>query len=199
MSDFHNVRIAEFVSLQAEGGPAFVTLINNHLSGQEKRKSVMSQARRRYYLKECYLSTEQYQELLAFFHARKGKYHSFRYLDYFDYKVNKVNLQHGRIDLHNFQLGKLYDDNFTPIYRPISLPIANSLEIFRNNEPMEDFILNEESGIVTFDFDIGEDEVIYANFEFDVRVRFNNDLITTYLDQQGKIIIKELELVEVLP
>ena len=78
--------------------------------------------------------------------------------------------------LSNFQLRKQYISGNTTVNRPVTKPVEDSYSIFIDGiEQVEavDYTLDTTTGVITFNTAPANNEVITANFEFDIPVRFD--------------------------
>ena len=86
LSSFHDVRFPTAVSFGATGGPERRNEIVALTSGREKRNARFAQSRRRYDAGTGVRSLADLHDVLAFFEARRGSLHGFRFRDPFDMK-----------------------------------------------------------------------------------------------------------------
>jgi len=70
---------------------------------------------------------------------------------------------------------KRYGADFDPYLRPITKPVAASVEVAVDGAPTTAFALDDLTGIVTFEAAPAAAAVLTARFEFDVPVRFDTD------------------------
>ncbi|MCB1420196.1 MAG: TIGR02217 family protein, partial [Notoacmeibacter sp.] len=85
MTAFHDVRFPVSLGFGATGGPERRNEIVTLTSGREKRNQRLAHARRRYDAGTGMRSLEDLQLLAAFFEARRGSLHAFRFRDPFDW------------------------------------------------------------------------------------------------------------------
>ena len=83
---FHDVLFPPEVSYSSSGGPKFKTTIFSADSGYEQRNIDWSQVRCEYDVSYGIKSSDQIEEIQAFFMARMGRAYGFRYKDWGDYK-----------------------------------------------------------------------------------------------------------------
>ena len=103
---FVEVQFPSDISYGATGGPMFLTDVVATVSGHEQRNSKWSQARARYNVASGVKTETQWQALIAFFRARRGKAVGFRFKDWGDFKaVNQPLLSLGGTQ---YQLVKQY-------------------------------------------------------------------------------------------
>ncbi len=70
--NFHDIRMPEFIETFAVGKPEFATSCAMTLSGREVRNLDREYARQRYLIKNCRLSSFEFEQFSSFFRARRG-------------------------------------------------------------------------------------------------------------------------------
>ena len=83
---FHEVRFPDNISRGARGGPERRTQIVELASGDEERNASWANSRRRYDVAYGIRRADDLAAVVAFFEARNGRLHGFRYKDWADYK-----------------------------------------------------------------------------------------------------------------
>ncbi len=186
---FHEVRFPASLSFGALGGPERRTEIVTLANGHEERNTPWKHSRRRYDAGVGVKSLDDLQELIAFFEARSGQLHGFRWKDWFDNKsclpsksVSCWDQQIGTGDgaTTAYQLSKAYLSGGMRYDRPISKPVSGSVRIGVDGDEIAEgngWSVDTTSGIVTFDVAPANGVTISAGFEFDVPVRFETDAI----------------------
>jgi uncharacterized protein (TIGR02217 family) len=86
LASFHDVLFPLGVSFGATGGPERRNEIISLTSGREKRNSRFAKSRRHYDAGTGLRSLDDLQEVIAFFEARRGSLHAFRFRDPFEMK-----------------------------------------------------------------------------------------------------------------
>jgi uncharacterized protein (TIGR02217 family) len=196
---FHPIRFPLDVALGARGGPERATDIVTLRSGREERNSRWAQSRRRYNAGYGVKSRADMQAVLAFFEERRGRFHSFRWRDALDHSSNGPQpLGTGDGETVAFQLSKTYGASFDPYVRPITKPVAGTVTITVDGEATIAFVVNEASGIVTFDAPPADGAALLAQFEFDVPVRFDTDRLDIELSSFDAADAPAVPLIEVL-
>ena len=187
---FHEIRFPLSISLGASGGPERRTEIVTLGSGREERNSPWALSRRRFNAGLGLRRLDDIHELIAFFEARHGRLHGFRWKDRADWKsiapsaaVSALDQALGTGDGTQtvFQLVKTYSSGGASYTREIVKPVAGSIRIAVAGAPVEegtDFTADHTTGLVTFASPPASGAAITAGFEFDVPVRFDTD----YLD-----------------
>lgn len=188
---FHNVRFPSNLSYGSTGGPERLTEIVTLANGFEERNSPWAHARRRYDAGFGLRSLDDLEQLLAFFEARRGQLHAFRWKDWTDYKSCGLGANTSPLDQRigvgdgvqtQFQLTKRYASGAEVYLRPIRKPVLNTVYVALGHDPkveFQEFTVDAETGIVTFLIapDIGAE--VSAGFEFDVPARFDTDRLQT--------------------
>jgi uncharacterized protein (TIGR02217 family) len=186
---FHNIRFPVDLSFGSLGGPERRTEIVALANGHEERNTPWSQARRRYDAGLGMRALDDLERLIAFFEARAGMLHAFRWKDWADYRSAPASapilptdqpIGTGDGVTRVFQLAKTYRSGPHLARRLITKPVAGSVCIALGGMEQEvdlDWSLDELTGLVSFDTPPGPGVAVSAGFEFDVPVRFDTDLI----------------------
>lgn len=173
---FHNIRFPLDVALGARGGPERATDIVTLQSGREERNQRWAQSRRRYNAGYGIKSRADMAAVLDFFEERRGRFHSFLWRDGLDHSSNgQQPLGTGDGATTAFQLIKRYGASFDPYDRPITKPLADTVEVFVDGVATDAFDVDPLTGIVAFHVAPAAGAVLTASFEFDVPVRFDVD------------------------
>jgi uncharacterized protein (TIGR02217 family) len=211
LSSFHDVRFPLGVSFGATGGPERLNEIVSLTSGREKRNARFSQSRRHYDAGTGVRSLSDLHDVLAFFEARRGSLHAFRFRDPFDMKscrpeetvaVSDQALGTGDGARTRFGLTKTYGEGDDAYQRLIARPAPETLRV------AVDGLEKVSPADWSFDFATGEvvfapgsipgagDEVT-AGYEFDVPVRFDTERIAVSLTAFKAGQIPSIPLIEV--
>jgi len=186
---FHEVRFPANLSFGSLGGPERRTEIVTLANGHEERNTPWSQSRRRYDAGLGLRSLDDVEALIAFFEARQGMLHGFRWKDWADFKSSLASREVSSLDqsLGNgdgvrrvFQLAKTYRSGGMVARREIAKPVAGSVRVaVAGVEQPEELAWEVDpfSGLITFADAPAVAAEITAGFEFDVPVRFDTDLI----------------------
>lgn len=188
---FHEIRFPTSVSFGSLGGPERLTEIVTLANGFEERNTPWEHSRRRYDAGLGLRSLDDVDALLAFFEARRGRLHAFRWKDWSDYKSCRPSQDISPLDQRIgvgdgvtmvFQLSRLYASGDASYLRPILKPVAGMVRAAVAYDPKvegEEFVVDVTSGQITFAVapDIGT--IVSAGFEYDVPARFDTDRIQT--------------------
>lgn len=188
---FHEVRFPASLSFGSVGGPERRTEIVTLANGFEERNSPWLHSRRRYDAGLGLRSLNDVETLIAFFEARAGQLHGFRWKDWSDYKscapLSTPTHEDQLIGIGDgvttvFQLQKTYLSGLQSYTRPIAKPVLGTVLIAVAGDPKVEsleFSVNVETGDVTFVLAPDLGTRVTAGFEFDVPVRFDADAIQT--------------------
>lgn len=186
---FHEIRFPANLSFGSVGGPERRTEIVTLANGFEERNTPWAQSRRRYDAGLGLRSLDDVAQLVAFFEARLGQLHGFRWKDWADYKSCQPSgrvteedqlLGHGDGVKRAFQLRKAYASGGQVQWRVITKPVAGSVVVSLGERPMVESLAWEvevETGMILFADPVPEGVEVRAGFEFDVPVRFDTDRI----------------------
>lgn len=188
---FHEIRFPANLSFGSAGGPERRTEIVSLANGFEERNTPWAHSRRRYDAGVGLRSLNDVETLIAFFEARAGQLHGFRWKDWSDCKScpplstpshedQLVGIGDGETTV--FQLQKTYVSGLQSYTRPIRKPVLGSVVVaIAADVKIEglEFTANPETGEVSFALPPDLGTRITAGFEFDVPVRFDTDSIQT--------------------
>ncbi len=195
MSAFHDVRLPLRFALGAMGGIERRTQIVALASGRETRNGVWAGSKRSWDLAGAVQRTKDVAALTAFFEARGGRLHGFRFRDPLDHAATGGVLGAGDGEMTGFQLVKRVGE----AARPITKPVDGSVRVFRDGVGVTSgWQVDLQSGFVTFETAPGAGEIISADFTFDVPVRFDTDRLETRLDGFGTASLVSVPLIEII-
>ena len=189
---FVEVQFPSDISYGATGGPMFLTDVVATVSGHEQRNSKWSQARARYNVASGVKTETQWQALIAFFRARRGKAVGFRFKDWGDFKaVNQPLLSLGGTQ---YQLVKQYVSGAAVSERIITKPVAGTVKLYRNSLlQASGWSIDTTTGIITTSLT----GTLTVDFDFDVPVRFDTDELALSLDSFNAGSWNNIPLIEV--
>lgn len=208
---FHEVRFPVEIAFGSSGGPERRTEIVTLGSGFEERNSPWAESRRRYNAGYGVRSLNDLHAVMAFFEARHGRLHGFRWKDRADDRSSppqtaiaagdqQIGIGDGVITA--FQLVKAYTSGGISYTRTIKKPVTGSVRIAVDGlEKTETthFTVDTTTGTVTFTPGNipGASAVITAGFEFDVPVRFDADFLEINLAAFDAGDIPSIPIVEI--
>ncbi|WP_420344649.1 phage distal tail protein, Rcc01695 family [Paenirhodobacter sp.] len=184
---FHEVRFPASLSFGSVGGPERRTEIVTMANGFEERNSPWAHSRRRYDAGVGLRSLDDVERLIAFFEARGGQLHGFRWKDWADFKScpasREVDFEDQVIGIGDgvktqFQLVKSYRSGGVEYVRPIKKPVEGTIQVgLQGSHRMETvhYSVDFQNGVVSFVSPPAAGARITAGFEFDVPVRFDTD------------------------
>lgn len=186
---FHEVRFPANLSFGSVGGPERRTEIVSLQSGFEERNTPWAHSRRRYDAGVGLRSLDDVEALLAFFEARQGQLHGFRWKDWSDFRSCLASRSPGPLDqllgigdgqTATFSLQKTYRSGEHEYVRPIRKPVAGTVRVAVADDPKVEgleFTVDVSTGVITFEVPPPPGTRVTAGFEFDVPVRFDTDRI----------------------
>ena len=203
---FHEVRFPDNISRGARGGPERRTQVVELASGDEERNASWANSRRRYDVAYGIRRADDLAAVVAFFEARNGRLHGFRYKDWADYKsalpsqaitATDQQIGTGTGSLQTFQLAKRYTSGAQTWVRTITKPVAGTMRVALGMvEQMSGWTVDNTTGVVTFTTAPANGVAVRAGFEFDVPVRFDSDTLDVTLDFERLGSITAIPLLE---
>lgn len=206
---FHEIRFPAPLSIGSSGGPERRTEIVTLSNGFEERNSPWAGSRRRYDAGLGVRSLDDLAEVIAFFEARHGQLHAFRWKDWTDYKSCQPSRQPSALDQRIgtgdgarrvFALSKSYSSGSQAYDRVIAKPVDETVLVAVAGVALTygvDFSVNHETGEVSFVTAPTAGADVTAGYEFDVPVRFDTDRIATSLSGFAAGDIPSIPVVEV--
>ncbi len=208
MPTFHDVRFPLDVSRRAEAVVSRRTEVVALASGHERRNSRWADARRRWQVGYGIKTLDDLHAVIAFFEARRGRLHAFRFRDFADYKscapqatpsATDQQIDTGDGATTTFRLIKRYGDAAAEHTRRITRPVPGTVLVAIDGTPQTSgWTLNADTGEITFATAPAAGAVITAGFEFDVPARFEADELRLDLSAFQAGIAPDIEIIEVL-
>lgn len=206
---FHDTRFPANLSFGAVGGPERRTEIVALASGFEERNTPWAHPRRRYDAGMGLRSLDDLAQVVAFFEARAGQLHAFRWKDWSDYKSclpsaapafgdQQIGIGDGQ--RRSFALSKAYVSGAARYDRPITRPVTGTVRAGIAGDEMfadANFSVDHASGTVTFVEPPAVGASVTAGFEFDVPVRFDTDRIMVSVSSFQAGQVPDIPVVEV--
>ncbi len=183
---FHEVRFPLPVALGAGGGPEWRTEIVALGSGHEERNSPWRASRRRYDAGLGLRTLDDLHEAIAFFEARRGRLHGFRWRDPVDFQTAPPSRAPTATDQAlgvgdgartRFELVKTYASGGARTERRIRKPVAGSALVAIGGAALAPaaFALDALDGAIVLAAAPPPGAAVTAGFCFDVPVRFDVD------------------------
>ena len=197
---FNNIRFPDDISTEFKKIINFNTEINTSKNLNEQRIKLLDYCYNVYEIDYKNLTSKNLEKIISFFSLVKGRYSSFRFKDWLDYKVSDQIIGIYS-DSNEFQLIKNYsiDSSHNQIYtRTITKPVEDTVKVYVNNIENDNFTIDNATGILTIKSKLSEGDIITASFEFDVHVRFFSDELVIKNITKNISKIEELKLIEIL-
>lgn len=210
MAAFHEVLFPLSLAMGAAGGPERRTEIVTLANGREERNSPWSGSRRRWNAGVGVRSLDDLHLLLAFFEARKGRLHGFRWRDPVDWKSCAPSQTPSSIDMPLgvgdgartvFPLIKRYESGGVWSDRAIVKPVSGTVRVaVDGSELVEEagFTIDHATGLVALASAPGESVSVSAGFEFDTPVRFDADRLELSFEAFGAGAAPDAPVIEIL-
>jgi uncharacterized protein (TIGR02217 family) len=204
---FHEVRFPASLSVGALGGPERRTEIVTLANGFEERNTPWAESRRRYDAGLGLRSPDDLEALIAFFEARSGQLHGFRWKDWSDFRSGQPSREVTPGDQElgtgdgmrtGFSLRKAYVSGAQIHLRPIRKPVPGSVMVALDGVAQPSgWSLEQTVGIVAFESPPPPGCVVTAGFEFDVPVRFDTDRLQISMASFGAGELPRVPVVEI--
>lgn len=203
---FHDVQLPTRISAGAKGGPGFKTTVLQLANGLEKRNIDWSVARQRWDVAYGLNDQTDYQELLTFFYARRGRAHSFRFKDWSDYALAEQTIGQNDGSTTDFQIYKRYTNGGVNFDRNLTKIVSGSVTVKVNSVTIAegggagDYAIDLTTGIITLGATLaaasGQDVDVAC--EFDVPVRFDIDRIEVEMKWEQLASVGGIPVLEVV-
>jgi uncharacterized protein (TIGR02217 family) len=195
--NFHNIRLPKFIEILSTCSTEFNTYCINTISGRETRRQNKEYARQKYIIKNPIFNMNEFEQFNNFFKARRGRQYSFRLRDHFDYNVENQFIASGDDISQEFQLIKLYDDKVAPYSRRITKIVEDTCNLSINDMKINANI-DYVTGIVKLSEVLQKNQILKANFMFDVEVRFASDNFEYIEKADSSFELSDIILLEIL-
>jgi uncharacterized protein (TIGR02217 family) len=201
---FHEVRLPVRLAFGSTGAIERRTEVATLASGWERRSSPWAQGRRRWLIGAALRSLDEAAELAAFFEARSGRLHGFRFRDFADWKscapgaatsAADQALGTGDGERTTFQLVKAYGETT----RDIRKPVAGSVILAVGGQTLAaaQFAVDPATGEATLAEPPPAGASVTAGFAFDCAVRFDSDRLDLTLEGSDHARVVAVPLVEI--
>jgi uncharacterized protein (TIGR02217 family) len=182
---FHDIRFPDSIAQGAQIVPAFSTSVVASSGGQEQRQGNWALPRRRYNVGTGLQRRTDVAALLAFFLARQGRLHTFRFRDWSDYQMARQTI--GTTDGADatWQIFRSYVSGPTTVTRNITRPVTGTVLCWVNAASIalgagaSQFQVNVATGVITLGATLAATtgQLIEVACDFDVPARFDSDEI----------------------
>jgi uncharacterized protein (TIGR02217 family) len=175
---FHDIQFPTDISYGSVGGPGFLTEVIEMSSGYEQRNQKWVYPRERWNVAYGIKTKALLITLRDFFMARRGRAYGFRFKNHDDYEGIFQEIGLGDGSTVDFQLIKTYTDDGGSIDRKITRPVSGTVTVYKDSvEQVSGWTCDYDTGIITFGAAPDSGEVVTADFEFDVPMRFDTDYL----------------------
>ena len=174
---FHEVRFPDNISRGARGGPERRTQIVELASGDEERNASWANSRRRYDVAYGIRRSDDLAAVVAFFEARNGRLHGFRFKDWGDHKSCLPSATPAPTDqaigtgdgaTTTFQLVKRYASGSQTWVRTIAKPVADTVWPYEEVAGHWDELILRSFAVIDGDRIVAEERLLG---ELDARIR----------------------------
>lgn len=195
---FLEIRFPESIAFNSSSILEFNTTIIKAKNGYEQRNINWNSNKMKFNIINGIKTKTELDELITFFRNVKGAGYGFRFKDFTDYQAENQYIGVGNGETKEFQLIKAYrvSDNIV-YYRKITKPVISTVRVFINDIESKDFNIDLTTGLITLNTAPEIDSTIKANFEFDVPVRFENDIMEITMNSINSGNIKDITLIEI--
>ncbi|MFN3910789.1 TIGR02217 family protein [Hyphomonas sp.] len=202
LAQFHDVSLPMPLALAASGGPERRVEVVPLAGGGEARNAVWAGSRRRWDIGSTVTRLETLQLLVAFFEARGGRLHGFRFRDRMDDRSGTLGAPVSAFDqviatgdgaATEFALVKTYGDWRRRIWKPVAGSVRVAVDGIET--PV---LLNAATGVVMLTAPPPEGAVISAGFLFDCPARFDTDRLDVNLEGFGAGRVVRVPLIELI-
>ena len=195
---FLEIRFPDSISFNSSTILEFNTTIITSKNGKEYRNVNWNNNKMKFNIVNGIKTKTELDEVIKFFRNVKGKAYGFRFKDWTDFSAVNQQIGIGDGETKEFQLIKTYTINGNTYTRKIKKPVISTIKVFLDGIETNDFSIDLTNGLITFEVAPSDTTIITANFEFDVPVRFNNDLLEVSLNSLSSGKINNLELIEII-
>lgn len=173
---FLEQRLELDIDYDTVGGPRFKTTVTTDRHGSDQRNIDWTQPLGRWQVGQREIDDVDLAYLRQFHDASQGALGGFRFRDWADYRVIDQPIGTGDGTTTQFQLFKSYSVAGWSVRRPITKPVAGTVDVWldRGFAPPT---INHSNGLVTFASPPPLGAIVRASCEFDVPVRFEQDLL----------------------
>jgi uncharacterized protein (TIGR02217 family) len=183
------------VAFTFSGGPEFSTRVVALTNGREKRNASWSLPKHTYTAPFMNITPEAFEAIKGVFYVAHGRLYAFRFKDWTDYEADGTIMGLSVAGSAPVQLTKRYTFGAEVYQRPITKPIASTVQVFADGVAKPGTV-DDLTGLFTPTTPFVDGSVLTWSGEFDVPVRFDTDSIPfTYDNLQA--LNGEVALVEV--
>ena len=193
MNGFHDVLFPLRLARGAVGGPHRRTDVIALANGREVRIAALAGSRRRWEVASAMIDRAAIADIIAFFEARRGRLHGFRFRDPGDDRSAPAGFPPSPSDQilgtgdganRTFQLAKHYGDGAGHSTRTIQLPWPGSVVVAVGGAVLApaNWTLATTGGLLTLATAPAPGLQVTAGFRFDCAARFDTDTLDIAMD-----------------
>jgi uncharacterized protein (TIGR02217 family) len=186
------------IGSQSIGGPQFITNIQTAKNGNEVRLNYCTYPRIKYDISYGIKTKEDMDHIISFFRICQGKLHAFRFKDLSDYKIENQIIGIADGETKSFKAFKEYKIGEYIMKRNIAKLIPDKTIIYIDDEIQDKSLYSISEGEIIFTSFPKKDSIVKITSEFEIIMRFDNDNITTNLNQYGVYNIQNISLIEII-
>jgi len=199
---FESPRFPDDIAEGSSGGPGWKTDVFESNDGTEVRNQVWEIVRHQYDVSYGIRDKSQMDIVRAFFFDVRGRANAFRFKDWGDYQGTGESIGTGNGTNLVFRITKTYGSN-DPYVRRIFKPVVGTLIVYVDGVvvPSANYTVDTTTGTITFGTGNApaNGKAVTADFEFDVPVRFDTDVLASTHDgwlteEWPNIPLKEIKL-----
>ncbi|MBX9636510.1 MAG: DUF2460 domain-containing protein [Nitrosomonas sp.] len=192
----------------SSGGPSYKTTVSESVGGGESRNGHWSLAKREFDAAFQVKTQADLDTVIKWFHACRGRLHTFRFKDWSDFKSCSPNATPDKADQQigigngsnvTFQLTKAYTVGSITQTLNITKPVSGTVLIAVNGTLKTEtthYTIDYSTGIVTFLTAPGNTLAVTAGYEYDLECRFNTDSLSASIDDYN-IYSSSIPIIEV--
>jgi uncharacterized protein (TIGR02217 family) len=196
---FDDVRLPEDIEAGALVGPQFQTSIVQMQNGKEQRNADSDQERLTANIAYGVMQKDSvddiedsFARIMRFYRARQGQWRSFRFKDLTDFEVVGA-------DLRADDTGKLFQliSRYGEYRRRITRPVASTLFVYVGGVLVPagpNTWALDPLGVVRFNAPPAG--AVTADFEFDVPMRFDSDVVQVAIEYQNAGSVSDINLIQ---
>ncbi|GGC70254.1 glycoside hydrolase family 24 [Siccirubricoccus deserti] len=209
---FHEVRFPDSIAYGATGGPVWSTNVAAVSSGIEQRNQKWTAARHSYNVETGIKTLAHFSQVLAFFHARRGRLFGFRFKDWGDYStavspeiaITANDQAIGTYTGAPLQIAKLYGDAEGSYMRTLRKIVAGTARVaVSGTETLSSgyypWSVDLNTGLLSFTgsgLTLPTGLAITVGCEFDVPVRFDTDSLSGTYEGWRRLPIRNISIIE---
>jgi uncharacterized protein (TIGR02217 family) len=204
---FAETRLPLALAFSSAGGPERRTEVLTLASGLEQRNMRRAGSRRRWEIGGGLVRLDDAHALIAFFEARRGEAHGFRFRDPVDWKSCAPSVAASALDQGlgegdgartAFSLVKRYGAGPDAWLRRITKPVAGTVRVAVDGIETTPAAVDTATGRVTLGAPPAPGAQVTAGFEFDIPVRFDGARLETSLEGADAVRIGPLAVIELV-